>query len=281
MSHTIFSKQFRVVVVAILLSSFLPAKAQVSTISAKPLVIGETRIIKSAILDEDRTINIYQPQGFSSDSTYPVIYVLDGGTDEDFLHITGLVQFFNLMYNMPPCLVVGIVNVDRKRDLTFPTTVKKDKENYPTTGGSARFISFIEKELQPYIGTAYKTSGTRYLIGQSLGGLLATEILLQRPSLFTHYLIISPSLWWDKESLLKKGPGLLAGQRDINAYVYISVGAEGDIMEKDARQLAAIIKQSGIPGIKLDFLPLADENHATILHHSLYEAFRLLFPYKQ
>ncbi len=52
---------------------------------------------------------------------------------------------------LPPSIVVGISNVDRKRDFTLPTTIQKDKEDFPTTGESAKFISFIEKELQPYI----------------------------------------------------------------------------------------------------------------------------------
>lgn len=39
---------------------------------------------------------------------------------------------------MPKSIVVGIANVDRKRDFTFPTTIKKDKEDFPTTGGSEK-----------------------------------------------------------------------------------------------------------------------------------------------
>jgi len=32
------------------------------------------------------------------------------------------------------------------------------------------------------------------IIGQSLGGLLASEILMKKPELFNKYVIISPSL---------------------------------------------------------------------------------------
>jgi len=266
--------------VAIQLAS-LPLTAQVITTNVKPLTIGETRVIKSTVLNEERQINICLPRDLDSNSTYPVLYLLDGGMNEDLLHIAGLLQFYNLMFKMPPCIIAGISNTDRKRDFTFPTSIKKDKEDFPTTGSSSGFIRFIEEELQPYIKATYRVNDTRYLLGQSLGGLLATEILLKKPALFTHYFIVSPSLWWNNESLLKEAPDLLTTQPDINAYVYISVGNEGTVMEQDARKLAKTIVAAGKPGIKLDFIFMPDENHATILHNSIYKALGLLFPYKE
>src|ERR1700753_3542114 len=59
-----------------------------------PLVIGESFTINSAILSEPRHINVFAPTeyGRKFDGPLPVLYVLDGGMDEDFLHIAGLVQ---------------------------------------------------------------------------------------------------------------------------------------------------------------------------------------------
>ena len=207
------------------------AIGQPVTKSKKPLVSGETRIISSAILKEDRTLNIFLPDSFRVARSYPVFYLLDGSLDEDFTHIAGLLQFFHLSYGMPDCILVGIANVDRKRDFTFPTNLDELKKSYPTTGHSEVFIRFIEKELKPYIRSLYKTNGTDYLIGQSLGGLLGVEILLKNPALFSHYLIVSPSLWWDAESLListdslirKQGPSLEGKQ------IFISVGGKRGI----------------------------------------------------
>jgi predicted alpha/beta superfamily hydrolase len=256
-------------------------KAQETTTA--PLCIGTTTTIHSAILSEERTLNIYLPAGYDSNKAgrYPVIYLLDGSINEDFLHITGLVQFFQLMMNMPNTIVVGIANVDRKRDFTFPTTIAADKKQYPTTGHSENFIRFMEQELQPYIQSHYQTNATKYLIGQSLGGLVATEILLKKPSLFTHYIIVSPSLWWDNESLLKQAPALLARQGNDSIRVIISVGKEGKIMEQDAAALATTLKNAGPKHRKIDFNKMLKENHATILHLSVYESLKRLFPYKE
>lgn len=93
-----------------------------------------------------------------------------------------------------------------------------------TNGDSEKFIRFIESELQPYISKQYKTTDTRYLIGRSLVALLASEILLKHSTLFTHYLIVSPSLWWDDESLLKTAPEFVAKQELSGTFVYVSVG---------------------------------------------------------
>lgn len=265
--------------IAIALCFALNVSAQVNTESSKPFSIGEIREIKSAVLGENRILNIYLPHDYDKGKTYPVIYLLDGSANEDFLHIAGLVQFFNML-KMPEFIVIGIANVDRKRDFTFHTDLEDLKKAYPTTGGSEKFITFIETELQPFVTSNYKTSDVKYIIGQSLGGLLATEILLKKPDLFSHYLIVSPSLWWDNESLLKNAGSLAQKQNDAKRYVYISVGGQEEkIMQKEAKELSAILQKANKTNLKLDFLPLPKENHATILHQSITEAFKLLFPY--
>ncbi|SPW33776.1 Predicted hydrolase of the alpha/beta superfamily [Elizabethkingia miricola] len=54
--------------------------------NTKPLVFGNSEVFHSDILKEDRNINIYLPEEFNpADATkYPVIYILDGGVEEDF-----------------------------------------------------------------------------------------------------------------------------------------------------------------------------------------------------
>ncbi|MCS3868112.1 putative alpha/beta superfamily hydrolase [Chryseobacterium ginsenosidimutans] len=249
--------------------------------SVKPLTIGEIRTIKSKVLNEDRILNIYLPQNFDKTKSYPIIYLLDGSMNEDFIHVTGLVQFFNQMYAMPETIVVGIANIDRKRDFTFHTDLKDLQKDYPTTGHSDKFISFLEKELKPYIESQFKTTDT-YIFGQSLGGLLATEILLKKPEMFDNYFIISPSLWWDDESLLKQANQLLSKIPDTKKFVYVSVGkGEHKVMVKDAQDLYDILKKSSKKNWTVEYKMMETDNHATILHRSLYEGLVKLFPYQE
>lgn len=251
------------------------------TKNVKPLTIGEIRTIKSKILNEDRVLNIYLPQNFDKTKSYPIIYLLDGSMNEDFIHVTGLIQFFNQMYSMPETIVVGIANIDRKKDFTFHTDLKDLQKDYPTTGHSDKFISFLEKELKPYIESQFKTSD-KYLFGQSLGGLLATEILLKKPEMFNNYFIISPSLWWDDESLLKQAPQLLAKIPDTKKFIYVSVGkGEHPVMIKDAEAFYDVLKKSNKKNWTIEYKMMETDNHATILHRSLYEGLVKLFPYQE
>jgi predicted alpha/beta superfamily hydrolase len=251
----------------------------VSTANAQttPFSIGEVQQIRSTELNETRTLNIYLPEGYVKDSqqTYPVIYLLDGAANEDFLHITGLVQFLTMIKQMPPSIVVGIANVDRKRDFTFPSTVEADIKDFPTTGHSAPFIRFIEKELQPYVKQHFKTNDVRTIIGQSLGGLLASEILITHPQLFNRYVIISPSLWWNNESLLAKIKQPFSSKQ-LDAQIFIAVGTEGKKMEDDAKLLAEKLQAAKVAGMSVTFVPMPAETHLTILHNSVYKALQML-----
>jgi predicted alpha/beta superfamily hydrolase len=236
-------------------------------------IIGERLEFHSNILDEDRMLNIYLPNGYSHDNnkTYPVIYLLDGSKDEDFIHISGLVQFASYPWiNMvQESIVIGIENVDRKRDFTFPTTVEKDKVDFPTTGGSEDFIHFIEQELQPYIDSAYKVQNDKTIIGQSLGGLLATEILAKKPDMFDTYIIVSPSLWWDDKSLLDMEFVPYTRSKSV----YVGVGQEGKVMKKCAKALHKKLKKSNNPTTFLIYDFLKEQDHGDALHLAVYNAF--------
>ncbi len=245
-----------------------------------PLVIGERIEIRSDILEENRILNVYLPNGYSSDTLkkYPVIYLLDGSMDEDFIHVLGIVQFgsFSWIDMLPESIVIGIANVDRKRDFTFPTNNKKDKEDFPTAGKSKKFIDFIAKELQPFVKHRYKTTAVRTLIGQSLGGLLATEILFKKPALFDNYIIASPSLWWDDGSLLKEVPVTYTSKKTI----FIAVGKEGVIMERDAKELFDTLQIESKENANLYFEFFKNQNHGDVLHLAVYNAFGKIFKKK-
>ena len=257
--------------------------------SAKPFVLGEIIELQSSQLGEKRILNIYLPEGYNKNDTarYPVVYLLDGSADEDFIHIVGLYQFnsFAWINRVPKSIVVGIATVDRRRDFTFPTTIESDKKRYPTTGHSDKFMAFIEKDLQPFIEKTYKTSGSKTIIGQSLGGLLASEILFKNPTLFNIYIIISPSIWWNNGSLFNQTTNLLKDHSLPEMKIYIGVGKEGltptqipRVMEVDANVLADQIKSAGNKKIHVYFDYLPREDHATVMHQAVFNALNILNP---
>lgn len=257
--------------------------------TSKPFVLGVIDEINSKLLGEKRILNIYLPDGYTDndDIKYPVIYLLDGSADEDFIHIVGLVQYnsFEWINRVPKSIVVGIGTVDRRRDYTFQTTIANDKSAFPTSGNSDKFISFIEKELQPFIEKKYKTNEGKTIIGQSLGGLLITQILLTKPTLFNKYIIVSPSLWWNNGSLLNQSTNLLQDTLKQQIDIYIGVGKEGltpteipRVMEVDANLLSEKIKASKSKNVNVFFDYLPQENHATIMHQAVSNALKILHP---
>jgi predicted alpha/beta superfamily hydrolase len=269
--------------------TFAQKKQSKQTDSTKPFVLGVIDELQSSELGEKRFLNIYLPEGYNKNDTvkYPVTYLLDGSADEDFIHIVGLFQFNNFEWinRVPKSIVVGIATVDRKRDFTYPTNIEKDKEKYPATGHSDKFIAFIEKELQPFIERKYKASTDKTIIGQSLGGLLVTEILLKNPTLFSKYIIISPSLWWDNGSLLNQASAILLDSFSHKTDVYIGVGKEGftptdipRVMEVDANLLAEKLKNTKSKAVTVYFDYLPKEDHATIMHQAVFNALRALYP---
>ena len=241
---------------------------------------GIVDTLNSKILGEQRILNIYLPDGFNpkSAAAYPVIYLLDGTAHEDYPHIAGLVQFLHMYGLIPKSILVGIANVDRYRDFTFPSRDSADVASLPTSGGAEAFLDFLEDELQPFIDRQFHTKGPRTIIGQSMGGLLATEVLMKRPQLFDDYIIVSPSLWWDQQSLINTAEDYFNKHQELGKRVFVSLGKEHPVMHQVADMLVDAITNSGNEKMTVYYEPILDEDHATILHIAVYRAFRTLYP---
>lgn len=246
-------------------------------ISETDFSIGKAIKIESTLLDETRELNIYLPINYSANrlKTYPVIYLLDGSKDEDFIHISGIVHFgsFSWINMIPESIVVGIGNVDRIRDFTSPSQNELDQKEYPTSGESDKFIRFLQTELKHFIDSTYRTTDVNTIIGQSLGGLLVTEILIKKPELYDNYIIVSPSLWWNDEKLLTTIPI----DYNSNKSIYIAVGKEGEIMERTAKDLYKKLNINKKAKTKLFFDFLETKTHGDALHTAVYNAFELIF----
>ncbi|MFM5948522.1 MAG: hypothetical protein ACKOPM_04725 [Novosphingobium sp.] len=84
------------------------------------------------------------------------------------------------------------------------------------------------------------------------------------------------------ESLLKQAPEFLSKIKDIKKFIYISVGkGEHPVMVKDAEDLFDVLKKSNKKNWTIEYKMMETDNHATILHRSLYEGLLKLFPYQE
>ena len=187
------------------------------------IVIGHIDTVQSKILNEPRQIWIYVPEGNDSDllakQRYPVVYLLDGR--EQFVTFVGILKHLSNHMLCPQMIVVGITNTDRDRDLT--PTQDSSYIYYSKSGGGELFMSFIEKELMPYVDSKYPTEPFKMLIGHSLGGLTVMNTLINHTDLFNAYIAIDPSMWWDKQKLLKQAKTVLAEKKFEEKSLFLSI----------------------------------------------------------
>jgi predicted alpha/beta superfamily hydrolase len=164
-----------------------------------PIVIGQSYALPSAVLGATREINVWLPPGYAeSGRSYPVLYLLDGGTTwQDFHHISGLAQLGTVNGTTRDIILIGIASVDRRNELALPTENPELIARYPTHGQSERFRRFIADEVQPFVGSRFRTNGETALMGESLAGLFVVETFLKEPQMFDAWVAVSPSLWWD------------------------------------------------------------------------------------
>ena len=240
-----------------------------------PIPAHQTLLIDSQLLHERRRINVYLPPAYESsrDQFYPVLYMPDGGIQEDFPHIANTIQSLIVSGQIPACLVVGIENTERRRDLTPPTTVESDRAVAPVVGGSENFRHFIRQELIPRIETDYRCTLQRALVGESLAGLFVIETWLLTPELFESYIAVSPSVWWNNQALINDAADLLRRQSDVTRRLYVTSADETDIAPHTAR-LAETLTVLALPRLDWWYEPRPDLTHATIFRNVTATAFQ-------
>lgn len=187
-------------VVISFLMFFLNLSAQTGEVMIKG---SQTQIIHSSVMEgQDYELQIMLPTGYSnSNKIYPAVYVMD--SQWDFPLVTALYgqQYYDGF--IPELIIVGVTwtgrfsNPDslRARDYT-PTNEKRMIQS----GGADQFLSFMKKELFPFVESHYRTDkNNRTLMGCSLGGLFTLYTLFTQPDLFRGYVAASPAIGWDKE----------------------------------------------------------------------------------
>ena len=180
----------------------------------------EVRMLRAATIDQEFQITVALPYDYHNhpEKSYPVIYVLDGNWY--FSMVVDMVRIMNTRMSfcdeMPDAIIVGIgypsgesledlrVRINHRRFRDLRPTRNTDMEAwmhqvYPTdeiieSGHAAEFHDFIKNELLPMIESEYRADPTdRSLLGHSLGGICALDLVFRYPSLFQRYVVVSPA----------------------------------------------------------------------------------------
>ena len=266
-------------------------------IESSKRVIGRNYQFYSSVLNEEREIFIYKPQGlWGMDEDMiqlPVIYVLDA--ESQFNHTVASVDFLSIATNgndfMPRSIVVGIANTNnRTRDLTPVEDV-----NFVSSGGGKRFLQFITTELIPFVDEQFNTANHRTIIGHSFGGLIVFEALLRFPRVFNNYLAFDPGFGIADGTYLTEVLDSLNHADYSNEHIFCSVAnnlpsfMNRGQMEKDT---SSLIKYFGKPNqrlldasesnhwktnFKIRYYP--EENHYSIPHPSTYDGLKEIYDF--
>jgi len=211
----------------------------------------------------------------NDDKIYPVIYLTDA--PYSFQIVSGATRYPMNVKKMKEAIIVGISyakgskrDSSRVRDYT-PSVDSAWKQQ---TGGAHQHMEFIEKSVIKYMEDNYRTdSSDRTFIGNSLGGLFGTYILLTKPTLFKNYILGSPSYWFNNKFIFRLEQTIKTKNiksKNINANVFIAIGErESKALEsnhdmvQDAKTFYEKILNWQQPRLRSKILVIAEANHQT------------------
>lgn len=203
-----------------------PVLSQVAV--PREIVLGKVHILHSTILNQDRPYWVYLPPSYSSsvetERTFPVLYLLDGGAH--FNVTSGIVHHLSAATSdvlaMPETIIVALPNMGRTHNMT-PAHIDSGafSEN---SGGAPQFLAFLRDELMPEIQAHYRVTQERTIVGHSLAGLFALNVLLTAPETFTHYIAVDPGLFWGDAYLVRKIRDWRPVDTGLSLTVYIAQG---------------------------------------------------------
>ena len=253
----------------------------------------EVHVVHSDAVGVDFRISVHRPP---IDGPLPVVYV----TDANWFFGTSMAITNMLLKGgeIPPVLTVGIGYPDD--DELFITT-RRMYDFSPTTdqwqldqlgaselmeggmkaGGAADFIAFMRDELAPWLSQRFDVAEDRTYLGDSMGGLFGTYVLLNHHGFFNRYVIGSPWLCWDKPLCFDYEAAYAASHDDLDATVFLSAGGAEDVMspEFDASattvfdaadteahtiRMGEALAGRNYPSLRLKTLIFPEETHFTV-----------------
>jgi predicted alpha/beta superfamily hydrolase len=168
----------------------------------------------------------------------------------------------------------------RTRDLTPPVpdarTATKSQEE---TGGAAKFLAYIVKEVFPFVESNYRVSSTgRGLAGYSYGGLFSLYVFLKQPELFSNYFAGSPSIEFGDRILFDYEKEYASSHKDLKAHLFMSNGGdEVPEMISGMQKMADVLQSRKYPGLKIQTHIFPDENHISGTPASVMRAITALY----
>lgn len=166
----------------------------------------------------------------------------------------------------------------RQRDYT-PTVPRKRPAGSSAEavyGGGAAYLRYVAEVAVPAVSARYRIDPKRRVIlGHSYGALFAAQALFERPELFSHYVLGSPSYWFDARVMFEREAAYAQAHRDLPAKVFQYIGAFEAVapgarfnrqndMVADMRRFERVLRGRRYPSLSIESHVIADEDHLTV-----------------
>jgi len=221
---------------SLILISALLTKLNASELKDDTLFKIKTKVFDSSILNRKQDISIYLPDGYQHDTKqYPVVYVLDG----EFLFST-TVNTSRIRASrdlMPQSIIVGLTTSNSVSRLSIAMPVKRIKDDEKSivfkNAKPELFLSFLKKELMPFIEKNYRTARHNTLIGMSpTVGVLLTDYFKEQPIFSAHIALAADPQNYTLDGKYIASEIIQRIKEKRNSYLYISRG-EFDIKRRE------------------------------------------------
>ena len=246
------------------------------------IIDTEVRNFPSTIMGINYQISTWFPSDYPKPGyKYPVIYLTDG---EILLgQIAPMVMFLIVGGMVPECLIVGLGHHVSKleewakaRDIDYDPP--ENPEGEPGQKRADDFLSFLKKELIPFIETTYPVDPTdRCLAGFSSGGMFTLYALLHEPDLFLRYLIGSAIFDSMLPHFLTYEQQLAKERKSLPVHAFFSAGELEENIVPGFHQFIDTLKSCNYEGLHLETLIDEGEGHFSTSPTAFCKGFKALY----
>lgn len=232
------------------------------------------------------------PINYNKGKTYKILYYLDAWWLSEL--VKGSYRVNYLTKEMEEVILVGLSirgdedawNKQRNKDYT-PSVYNMEKMKISmksgtveltagTTGGAEQFIQFMKSVVFNEIESNYNIDKeTRGILGHSFGGLFGYHCLINHNDLFKNYILISPSIWWNKSEFIT-AENIKKIKRNANIYV-VAGKSESKMLIAAIRRMTDALKEIKNDRIRIEPREYEGMDHHSILPTGIYDGIETIY----
>jgi uncharacterized protein len=262
-----------------------------------PYEIRGTQVwnVPDPVSGRDYQVFVHLPPSYAENPNrrYPALYVTDADYGFPILRQIGR-RLNGEGPRVEEFILVGLSYAigddgvtSRRRDYTASRNARIDQGG---GGGGPAYQTYLKTEVLPFIEGRFRADpARRILMGHSYGGLLGAQVLFSDPTMFSAYVLGSPSLWHGQDAIFATEAAHAEAHRDLPATVYMYIGqyeTPGDgprynrnfDMVGDNRRFERLLRSRNYPGLTITSEVLQDEDHLSVTPRGFTKALMTLLP---